>query len=359
MKQIVAIIVSVFIFAAFIAYAENAATPKAESPAPADSNTWRTSEKHLKNIKQLTFGGENAEAYFSHDAKQLTFQSSAPPASCDQIYVMNSDGSGRRLVSTGKGRTTCSFIQPDGKRIIYASTHAADSACPPSPDYSMGYVWALYPGYEIYSVNPDGSDLKNISNSPRYDAEAVYSPDGKKIVFTSLRSGDLEIYTMNPDGSDLKQLTHEMGYDGGPFFSYDGTKIIYRASRPKTAKDSTDYQSLLAKDMIRPSELEIWIMNADGSDKRQVTHLGKANFAPYLHPDGKRLVFCSNHEGNPREFDIYMINVDGTGLERLTFNPSFDGFPMWSHDGKKFVFCSNRDNEHEGETNVFIADWID
>ena len=214
MKQIVAIIVSVFIFAAFIAYAENAATPKAESPAPADSNSWRTSEKHLKNIKQLTFGGENAEAYFSHDAKQLTFQSSAPPASCDQIYVMNSDGSGRRLVSTGKGRTTCSFIQPDGKRIIYASTHAADSACPPSPDYSMGYVWALYPGYEIYSVNPDGSDLKNISNSPRYDAEAVYSPDGKKIVFTSLRSGDLEIYTMNPDGSDLKQLTHEMGYDG-------------------------------------------------------------------------------------------------------------------------------------------------
>lgn len=333
---------------------------KSAAPTPAaDSTAWRAQERHLHNIKQLTFTGENAEAYFSYDAKQLIFQSNIPPYNCDQIYLMNSDGSNRRLVSTGQGRTTCAFIQPDGRRIIYASTHAADSACPPPPDFSRGYVWALYPGYDIYSANPDGRDLKNITNSPRYDAEAVYSPDGKKIVFTSLRSGDLEIYTMNPDGSDVRRLTHELGYDGGPFFSYDGTKIIYRASRPKTAKDSADYLSLLQDDMIRPSELEIWIMDADGSNQRQITHLGKANFAPYLHPDGKRLVFCSNHRGNPREFDIFMINLDGTGLEQITFNPTFDGFPMWSHDGKKFVFCSNRDNRKEGETNVFIADWRD
>ncbi len=327
--------------------------------AAADSANWRVNEKHLKNVRQLTFGGENAEAYFSYDAKQLIFQSTNPPYDCDQIFLMNSDGSGKKLVSTGKGRTTCAFIQPDGRRVIYASTHEADTACPPSPDYSMGYVWALYPGYEIYSASPDGSDLKNISNSPRYDAEAVYSPDGKKIVFTSLRSGDLEIYTMNPDGSEVKQLTHELGYDGGPFFSYDGKQIIYRASRPITAKDSSDYLTLLEKDMIRPSALEIWIMNADGSNKRQITKLGKANFAPYLHPDGQRLVFCTNHKGSPREFDIYMINVDGTGLEQITFNPTFDGFPMWSHDGEKFVFCSNRDNNQPNETNVFIADWVD
>ncbi len=329
------------------------------APAPADSANWRAQERHLKNIRQLTFNGENAEAYFSYDGGQLIFQSNLPPYGCDQIYTMDTDGSNRRLVSTGKGRTTCSFIQPDGQRIIYGSTHAADSTCPPPPDFSRGYVWALYAGYEIYSAKPDGSDLKNITNSPRYDAEAVYSPDGKKIVFTSLRSGDLEIYTMNPDGSDVRQLTNDLGYDGGPFFSYDSKQIIYRASRPKTAKDSADYVSLLKEDMIRPSELEIWIMNADGSNKRQITNLGKANFAPYLHPDGKRLVFCSNHRGNPREFDIFMINVDGTGLEQITFNPTFDGFPMWSHDGKKFVFCSNRDNQKEGETNVFIADWVD
>lgn len=360
MKQLILIIVSVFAFAAFIDFVSNkSATNEVSASVGADSSAWSSKERHLANVKQLTFAAENAEAYFSYDAKQLIFQSSAAPYACDQIYLMNSDGSGRKLVSTGQGRTTCSFIQPDGKRIIYASTHEADTACPPPPDYSMGYVWALYPGFEVYSANPDGSDLKNISNSPRYDAEAVYSPDGKKIVFTSLRSGDLEIYTMNPDGSGLKQLTNELGYDGGPFFSYDGTKIIYRASRPKTAKDSTDYTTLLAKDMIRPSELEIWIMSADGSNKRQITNLGKANFAPYLHPDGKRLVFCTNHQGNPREFDIFMINVDGTGLEQITFNPSFDGFPMWSHDGKKFVFCSNRNNAKEGETNVFIADWVD
>ncbi len=333
--------------------------PATESQMKVDStDAWRASEKHLANVKQLTFGGQNAEAYFSYDASLLSFQSTPEGRECDQIYLMNTDGSNRRMVSTGKGVTTCSFLSPDGQRIIYASTHAADSTCPPRPDMSKGYVWSLHPEYEIYSAKPDGSDLKNITNSPRYDAEGVYSPDGSKIVFTSLRSGDLEIYTMNPDGSDVKQLTHELGYDGGPFFSFDGKKIIYRASRPKNAADSADYLSLLEEDLIRPAELEIWMMDADGSNKHQITHLGGANFAPYLHPDGTKLAFCSNHESGGRDFDIYLINVDGTGLERLTFNPTFDGFPMWSHDGKKFVFCSNRDNNIEGETNVFIADWV-
>jgi Tol biopolymer transport system component len=330
-----------------------------EQNAPDSSHAWRVQERHLANVTQLTFGGQNAEAYFSREADQLIYQATIDDRECDQIYIMNRDGSNKRMVSTGKGVTTCSFIAPDGERIIYASTHEADSTCPPRPDMSRGYVWALYPGFDIFSANPDGSDLKNLTGSPRYDAEGVYSPDGSKIVFTSLRSGDLELYSMNPDGSDVQQLTNELGYDGGAFFSYDGSKIIYRASRPQTGEDSTDYVSLLVQDLIRPSALEIWIMDADGGNKRQITNLGHANFAPYLHPDGTRLVFCSNHETGGRNFDLYLINVDGTGLERLTYNPTFDGFPMWSHDGKKFVFCSNRDNAIEGETNVFIADWVD
>jgi TolB protein len=351
---------TVFIVLALFVTACNAQDPKLTTKtAGSDSTTnWRAAERHLKNIKMLTNGGENAEAYFSSKADMLIFQRLHPPYECDQIFLMSSDGSNKHLVSTGKGRTTCSFIAPDYQRIIYASTHAADTLCPPKPDLSKGYVWALF-DYDIYSAKLDGTDLKNLTNSPGYDAEAVYSPDGSKIVFTSKRTGDLEIFTMNPDGTALKQLTHGLGYDGGPFFSYDGKQIIYRASRPKTAKDSVDYIALLGENLVRPSQLEIFIMNADGSNQRQVTHLGKASFAPYLHPDGKRLVFCSNYGGSIREFDIYLINVDGTGLERVTYNATFDGFPMWSHDGKKFVFCSNRDNAQPGETNVFIADWVD
>jgi len=334
--------------------------PATEKQNPSDStDAWRAQEKHLANVKQLTFGGQNAEAYFSYNADKLIYQATTGDRKCDQIYIMNVDGSDKHMVSTGYGVTTCSFFQPDGKRITYASTHAVDSTCPPRPDMSHGYVWALYPNYDIYSANPDGSNLVNITNSPRYDAEDVYSPDGSKIVFTSLRSGDLEIYTMNPDGSDVKQLTHELGYDGGPFFSFDNKKIIYRAYHPATAQDSADYISLIKQNLIRPTTLELWIMDADGSNKHQITHLNGASFAPYLNPDGKRVVFCSNYETGGRQFNLYMINTDGTGLERITYNPTFDGFPMWSHDGKKFVFCSNRDNKIKGETNVFIADWVD
>jgi TolB protein len=351
---------TVLIALALLVTIGNAQDPQSTTKtAGADTTSnWRAQERHLKHIRMLTNGGENAEAYFSSKGDMLIYQTSHPPYQCDQIFLMNSDGSSKHIVSSGKGRTTCSFIAPDYQRIIYASTHAADTLCPPKPDLSKGYVWALF-DYDIYSAKPDGTDLKNLTHSPGYDAEAVYSPDGSKIVFTSKRSGDLEIYTMNPDGSDLKQLTHELGYDGGPFFSYDGKQIIYRASRPKTAKDSADYVALLKENLVRPSELEIFIMNADGTHQRQITHLGKASFAPYLHPDGKRLAFCTNYGGSIREFDIYLINVDGTGLERVSYNPTFDGFPMWSQDGKKFVFCSNRDNEQPGETNVFIADWVD
>ena len=317
-------------------------------------------EKHFKNLKQLTFGGENAEAYFSSDGKQLIFQSTREGHDCDQIYTMNIDGSNAKLVSTGDGRTTCSYFFPGQKRILYSSTHLGDKKCPPKPDYSRGYVWAIYPTYDIFTAKPDGSDLKQLTNTPGYDAESTITLDGKKIVFTSMRDGDLDIYTMDADGKNVRRLTKELGYDGGPFWSYDGKQIVYRAYHPETEEQKADYLGLLKQNLIRPTTLEIWVMNADGSNKRQVTRNGKANFGPYFFPDGKRIIFASNMDDpKGRNFDLYQINVDGTGLERITYNETFDGFPMFSPDGKKIVFASNRNAKVQGETNVFIADWVE
>ena len=317
-------------------------------------------ETHLRNIRQLTFGGENAEAYFSADGRKLIFQSTREGAECDQIYEMNIDGSGVRRLSTGKGRTTCSYFFPNGKRIIYASTHLADAKCPPRPDYSKGYVWAIYPGYDIFSAAPDGSDLKRLTDAQGYDAEATISPNGRKIVYTSMEHGDLDIYTMDLDGKNKKQLTNELGYDGGPFYSYDNQWIVYRAHHPKPGKEADEYQALLKQNLIRPTTLEIWIMKADGTEKRQITRNGTANFAPYFFPDGKRIIFASNmSDPKGRDFDLYSINLDGSGLQRITYNDTFDGFPMFNPDGKKLVFASNRNGKAQGETNVFIADWVD
>src|SRR5499433_737541 len=316
-------------------------------------------EKHLRNVRQLTFGGENAEAYFSPDGKKLIFQSTRDGHQCDQIYTMNIDGSEMKLVSTGDGRTTCSYFLPNGKRILYSSTHMGGKQCPPRPDFSQGYVWAVYDTFDIFTANPDGTDLKQLTNTPGYDAETTISRTGK-LVFTSMRDGDLDIYTMDANGKNVRRLTNELGYDGGPFWSYDGKLIVYRAYHPTTEKEKEEYTSLLKQNLIRPTTLEIWVMNADGSNKRQVTHNGKANFAPYFFPDGKRIIFASNMaDPKGRNFDLYAVNLDGTGLERLTFNPSFDGFPMFSPDGKKLVFASNRNNKTQTDTNVFIADWVE
>jgi TolB protein len=314
-------------------------------------------EKHLRNIKQLTFAGENAEAYFSADGSRLIFQSTRDGRQCDQIYTMSVDGSNVKMISTGQGRTTCSYFFPNGERILYSSTHLGGRECPPRPDFSQGYVWAVYPSFDIFTARPDGSDLKQLTNSPGYDAETTISKDGK-LAFTSMRDGDLDIYTMDANGKHVRRLTNELGYDGGPFWSYDGKQIVYRANHPQTEKEKSDYLSLLKQNLIRPTTLEIWVMNADGSNKRQVTHNGKASFAPYFFPDGKRIIFASNMaDPKGRDFDLYMINVDGSGLERITYNDTFDGFPMFSPDGKKLVFASNRNAKTRGDTNVFIADW--
>jgi TolB protein len=327
---------------------------------PANDSLAVAGEKHLRNIKQLTFGGENAEAYFSADDKQLIFQSTRDGRECDQIYTMNVDGSNVRLISTGQGRTTCSYFFPKGKRILYSSTHLGAKECPPRPDFSKGYVWAIYPAFDVFTARPDGSDLKRLTITPGYDAESTITRDGKKIAFTSMRDGDLDIYTMDADGRNVKRLTTELGYDGGPFWSYDGKHIVYRANHPQTEKEQADYKTLLKDNLIRPTTLDIWVMNADGSNKRQVTHSGKASFAPYFFPHGKRIIFASNmNDPRGRNFDLYAVNVDGTGLEQITFNDTFDGFPMFSKDGKKLVFASNRHSKTQGDTNVFIADWVE
>ena len=330
------------------------------APALSQETDTASQEKHLRNIRQLTFGGQNAEAYFSADGKRLIFQSTRGDFQCDQIFTMNTDGSDVKLVSTGKGRTTCSYFYPDGKKILYASTHLSDAACPPKPDYSKGYVWAIYPSFDIFTANPDGSDLKQLTNTPGYDAEAVISNDGKKVVFTSIRNGDLDIYIMDASGRHVKQLTHELGYDGGPFFSPDGRLIVYRAHHPKPGQETTDYQDLLKQNLIRPTYLELWLMKPDGSQKRQITNLGAASFAPSFFPDGKHIIFSSNvgSTGGFGNFDLYAIDLQGNHLERVTYADGFDGFPMFSPDGTKLVWISGRNAKVPHETNVFIADWV-
>ena len=316
-------------------------------------------EDHFKNISQLTFSGENAEAYFSPDGKKLIFQGHDGDDLCDQIYIMNIETREIDLVSNGQGVTTCSFFQyPNAEKIIYSSTFLDDSACPPKPDYSRGYVWKLYPGYDIFSANLNGSNPTPLTSSPGYDAEATYSFDGKKIIYTSLISGDLELWTMNSDGSDKKQLTDRLGYDGGAFYSHDGSKIIWRAYYPQTEKEISSYKYLLSENSIRPMALQLWVMNADGSNKKQITNNSSANFGPFFFPKDDQIIFSSNmNDPKGRDFDLYSIKIDGSGLERITYFEGFDGFPMFSPNGKYLVFASNRNQKKQGDTNLFICEW--
>ena len=317
-------------------------------------------EKRFKNIKMLTEDGENAEAYFSFDGTKIIYQATVGDLECDQIFTMNLDGSNKQMVSTGKGRTTCAYFYPDGDKILYASTHHFNKDCPPPPDRSKGYVWKLYDEFDIFMANSDGTGLVQLTSSGKYDAEATISPKGDKIVFTSTRDGDPELYLMNLDGSEQTRLTFEKGYDGGAFFSADGNKIVFRASRPKTEKELEDYNELVNEGLVRPTNLEIFVMDADGKNMKQVTDLKAASFAPFFHPDGKRIIFSSNYGSKDRrEFNLFIINIDGSGLEQVTFNPSFDGFPMFSPDGKYLIFGSNRFNKNPNDTNIFIAEWID
>lgn len=330
-----------------------------------------SSEKHFRNIRQLTYGGDNAEAYFGFDNKHITFQRTEPKDGlmCDQIFLGDVSilcdtvgGFCFRPVSTGKGRTTCSFLMPDGKHLLYATTHlGGGDTCPKAPDRRevKKYVWPIYDSYDIVVGDLKGKVIKQLTKTKGYDAEATISPDGKKIIFTSMRNGDLDLYTMNLDGSDVRQITHELGYDGGAWFSPDSKRIVWRASRPKTEEEVKEYKELLAKDLVMPTQMEVFVANADGTDVRQVTRLGKANWAPNFTPDGKKIIFASDYEyerGFP--FNLYLINEDGSGLEKISHDGGFDAFPAFSPDGKKFIFSSNRNNGGTHATNLFICDWI-
>jgi Tol biopolymer transport system component len=327
-------------------------------------------EKHLKNVKQLTFGGDNAEAYWSFDNKMISFQSNNKKwgLNCDQIFYMTMDGTdlsnGQKpqLISTGKGRTTCAFFMPDNKSILYASTHLGGDACPPEPERKPGgkYLWPIYDSFDIFVSDLNGNIKKQLTNLKGYDAEATLSPKGDKIVFTSTRNGDLDLYVMDLKGKKVKQITNTLGYDGGAFFSPDGSKIVFRASRPETEEKQKEYTDNLKQGLVAPTEMEIFVCNADGSDLKQITKLGKANWAPFYHPAGKKIIFSSNHKGTRGfEFNLFMINEDGTGLEQITYDKVFDSFAMFSPDGKKLIFSSNRNNNGTRDTNLFVADWVD
>ena len=350
--------ISVFALPCLFALACSDGPPPPATPPPIGDALTLPEEKHLANMRQLTFEGENAEAYFAFDGKKLIFQSTQGH-DCDQIYTMNLDGTGRTLVSTGKGRTTCAFFYPDGEHIVYASTHLGGDACPPKPDPSKGYVWPIYATYDIFRAKRDGSELTQLTKRLGYDAEATVAGDGT-IVFTSTRDGDMEIYTMKSDGSDVRRLTNLPGPDGGPFFSVDGSKIVFRGRHPEKGPELDGYFALLKDELWKPSGLDVFVMNRDGSNLQQVTkNVGGANWAPFFTPDGSKIIFASNMK-NPRggNFDLYLINVDGTGLEQITFSDTFDGFPMFSPDGSKLVFASNRHSKVSTSTNVYIADWV-
>lgn len=355
-----------------------AAADRAKNPAPgkAAATAQASAERHFKNIKQLTFGRQNAEAYFSFSGNKLIFQSTNNwmkdtyaatlkpddiPLGCYQMYVMDLDSESVRLVSTGSGATTCGYFFPGDRRILYSSTHLHGPNCPPKPKREGAYRWAL-DDYDLFAARIDGQEMQRLTNTPGYDAEATVSPDGKTIIWTSVRDGDLDIYAMDLDGSHHRRLTDDVGYDGGAFFSPDSKRIVYRASHPTDPAEIAHYKELLGQRLVEPGQLELFIMNADGSGKRQVTSNGASNFSPFFHPDGKRIVFSSNietrGEGGRPSFHLYLVGDDGAGLERLTFEGEFNSFPMFSPDGKRVVWVSDRNAKQPGEFNVFLAEWV-
>lgn len=325
-------------------------------------------EKHLKNLTMLTHGGDNAEAYFSYDGKYASFQSNNKNwgLKCDQIFNLDIEKAAKdslykpTQISTGQGRTTCSYFLKDNKHILYASTHKGGIDCPPVVEIKGKYLWAVYNTFDIYVADLKGKITKQLTNTPGYDAEATISPKGDKIVFTSDRSGDLELYTMDIDGKNQKQITFGLGYDGGAFFSPDGKRLVFRASRPTKEEEVKEYKELLKQGLVAPTTMDIYTCNVDGSDLKQITFLGKASWAPFFHPSGKKIIFSSNHHSKKGyDFQLFMINDDGTNIEQITNQSLFNAFPMFSPDGKKLIFSSNRNNGGTRDTNLFIADWED
>ncbi len=364
-----------------LALCASCASSPSQTPAPVVSDASFTikagtpldpepGEKHFRNLRQLTFEGENAEAYWSGDGTRLILQRRTNTAGADQIHVLDLTTGEMKLVSTGKGRTTCSYFLQGDKRILFASTHHHGDAPPVVKLTGRGYQWAVHQEYDVFSADPDGKNLKQLTDTPGYDAEATVCPVTGAIVFTSVRDGDLELYTMEPDGSNVKRITNRPGYDGGAFFSHDGSKFVFRSAFPRDDKEAADDKELLGQQIVRPSRMEITVCKRDGTGFRQITNNGEANFAPYWTPDDKRIIFASNVLGmkamretkdhkQARNFDLFLVDEDGSGLEQVTHHPLFDSFPMFSPDGKYLVFASNRSGKQEGDTNIFVAEWVD
>ena len=369
MKKLISILlIVVVLFSGISSFKNPNQVLKTDLPVITDTVLY-PDEQHFKNVQQLTFGGDNAEAYFSYDNKWLIFQrtNAKEGIQCDQMFIGKVPAFGEKFeykaVSSGKGRTTCGFFTKNGKHIIYASTHLGGDDCPPVPDrkkYGNKYIWPLYSSFEIFMADLNGKIVKQLTHSPGYDAEATLSPDGKKMIYTSTKDGDIELYIMNLKTGKEKRITNTTGYDGGAWFSPDGKKLIWRASRPKTDVEIKEYKDLLAENLVAPTNMEVWVANADGTDAHQITSYGQANWAPAFFPDSKRIIFASNHEykrGFP--FNLYTINEDGTNLTKISRDKGFDAFPMFSPNGKKIVFCSNRNNGGTRDTNVFLADWVE
>jgi Tol biopolymer transport system component len=321
-------------------------------------------EKHLKDLRQLTFEGENAEAYWHPDGKHLVLQARWGDIGCDRIYTLDLDSLEMEQISNGKGRTTCAYYTwPSGDDVIFASTHLGGAECPPEPDFSQGYVWPIFPSYELFVATSDGASVQ-LTDNDSYDAEATVCFEDGRTVFTSTRDGDLDLYIMDEPaaGSTITRITDEPGYDGGAFFSPDCSKLVWRASRPE-GQDLENYWALLKDNKVRPSTMELFVAKSDGSEARQLTHNGKANFAPYFLPDNRHVIFSSNMEGGGRNFDLFLLDTEApepaASIERVTFSPVFESFPMFSPDGRQIVFASNRNAKVQGETNLFLATWID
>lgn len=314
--------------------------------------------RHLASLKQLTQGGQNAEAYWAPDGKRLVFQSTRDKLQCDQIFVMNADGSDQRMVSTGKGRTTCGYFLKDNKHIVYGSTHEAAEACPPAADRSKGYVWAVYPGFDIFLATDAGQIVKKLTDAPGYDAEATVNFKTGRIIYTSMSSNDLDLWTMKPDGSAKQRLTKTEGYDGGAVFSRDGKKMVWRANRPGTPETMSRYRELLKENLTTPMKMEIFVADASGANEKQVTNFNCASFAPTFTPDGRKILFASNkHNCDGRKFELFLMNLDGSALEQVTDFGGFSSFPEFSPDGKRLVFSSDKDARSRYEFNIFVADW--
>ncbi|MCC6536149.1 MAG: PD40 domain-containing protein [Bryobacterales bacterium] len=313
----------------------------------------------LSNLRQLTHGGQNAEAYWAPDGQRLVFQSTRDNLQCDQIFTMNADGSNQKMVSTGKGRTTCGYFLKDNQHIVYGSTHEGGTACPPSADRSKGYVWAVYPSYDIFLAKDDGTMVKKLTDASGYDAEATVNFKTGKIVYTSMASGDLDLWTMNPDGSGKKRATASEGYDGGAVFSRDGKKLVWRANHPAAGEPMEKYRALLKENLTTPMRMEIFVGDANGKNAKAVTNFGCASFAPTFTPDGRKILFSSNkHNCDGRKFELYLMNLDGSGLEQVTNFGGFTSFPEFSPDGKRLVFSSDKDAKSRYEFNIFVANWM-